>query len=181
MKAGLDALASAAAGSPQAHVKRPDAASSEAGSAAAEAAVTPTSNHSTMAGINLSNLSPHQQQQIMQLIQNQNSAANNHAAANQVSNANATQAAALLGGLQQMTQNQSPMFTLQGLQQQIASHQLLQLLMNRQQQQNGGNTPAQAHPIATTNGGNYLDSQPAQKLHALLGSMQTQSKQGMLL
>ncbi|GKY90349.1 hypothetical protein MPSEU_000008900 [Mayamaea pseudoterrestris] len=184
MKAkGLEALASAAAGSPQVqqhsqfqHFETVSNDAESAATAISDVTATPTSSHKMTAGINLSNLTPQQQQQILQLIKNQNNAANH--AANQVPGA--SQAAALLGGLQQMSQQQhqqqqQPQNPLFALQQQIASQQLLQLLMNRQQQQqqNGAASTPQASPAAA-NGGNFMDSQNAQNLQALLENIQSQ-------
>ena len=170
MKAkGLDALASAAAGSPQASAEAA-LEQVESTTATLEAPATPMTNPAS-GSLSLGNLTPQQQQQILQLLQHQTNASQAAAAAQ----GSTAQASALLNSIQQMSQSQNPLLTLQGLQQQLASQQLLQLLMNRQQ--NGGATQQQA-PVNTASNSNFMDTQNAQKLQALLGNLPSHSKHG---
>lgn len=171
MKAkGLEALASAAAGSPQATpVHQEVVKEAESATATGEATATSTSNLSS--GINLNNLTPQQQQQIMQLMKSQSSNSTNPM--NNAHNNNA--ASALLGGLQSMSQtNTNPLLALQ---QQLASQQLLQLLFNRQPATTG-NPTQQTTTMSNNSASSFLDSQNAQKLQALLSGIQAHSKLG---
>lgn len=180
---GLDALASAAAGTQSDEQMRAHISSKETGSSTAHP------DASAPQGLTLSNLNPHQQQLLAEFVKNHSSsspAANNSKAVN----ASPSASSSLLGNLSQMNanNNNNPLATLQGLQQQIASQQLLQLLMNRTAQASGGassnHTPKQAPPAAptgSTHGNNYLDSQNLHKLQALLSGIQAQSNLGKLI
>jgi hypothetical protein len=199
MKAkGLDALASAAAGSPQVPSINTDmAATSLHQDAPSESTVATADANVTLAAptqgmTQLANLTPQQQQQILQLLKNHqsnNATTSSHVAPpapSQVSpNVNTAQAAALLSSLQQLSQNQNPLLALQGqLQQQLASQQLLQLLLNRQQQQQqstgaGSNPPTTTSQTAPNNTSSYLDVQAGQKLQALFSGLAPQSHSSM--